>query len=119
MVDGILYCLNLNSSMHFRLRSRSPVTFKKRLYVTTDNNNFQSLTIFCHKELHLRFCIGLELNILTLSTKILKGIEGHPLLINTHIIKCNLGKIRKANPPRCPKIHSQYFAFNIKWSKWS
>ena len=51
--------------MHFRVRSRSPVTFKTKLYVTTVNNSFQPLPIFRHKELHLRCCIGLELSIVT------------------------------------------------------
>ena len=44
---------------------RSPVTFKMKLYVTTVNNSFQPLTIFSHKELHLRCHIGPELNIVT------------------------------------------------------
>ena len=44
MADGILYCLNLNLSMQFRIGSRSPVTFKKELYVTPVNNKF-SVTI--------------------------------------------------------------------------
>ena len=41
----------------------SSVTFNTKLYVTTISNNFQPLTLFCHKEHHLRCCIGLELNI--------------------------------------------------------
>ena len=45
MVDGILYCLNLIFSMYFRVRSRSPVTFKTKLYVTIVTNTFQPLTI--------------------------------------------------------------------------
>ena len=61
--DGILYCLNLILSIHFRVRSRSPVTFKIKPCVTTVNNSFQPLPIFCHKELHFRCNIGLELNI--------------------------------------------------------
>ena len=40
------------------------VTFKTKLYVKTANS-FQPLPIFCHKELHLRCHIGLELNIVT------------------------------------------------------
>ena len=44
---------------------KSPATFKMKLYVTTANNSFQPLTIFCHKELHLRCHIGPELNIVT------------------------------------------------------
>ena len=49
--------------MHFRVRSRNHVTFKTKLYVTTVNNSFQPLPNFCHKELHLRCCIGFGLNI--------------------------------------------------------
>ena len=61
MADEILYCLDLNLSMDFRVRSRSPVTCKMKLYVTTVNNSFQPLPIFCHKELHLRGHIRLDL----------------------------------------------------------
>ena len=58
-----IYCLsNINLSMCFRVRSRRLVTFKMSLYVTTVNNSFKLLPISCHKELHLRCCIGLELN---------------------------------------------------------
>ena len=48
------------------------------LCVTSVTNSFQSLPIFCHKELHLRFCIELESNIVTWSTKIPKWIWGTP-----------------------------------------
>ena len=54
MADGILYCLSLNLSMDFRVTSRSPVTCKTKLYVTTVSNSFHPLTIFCPKGLHLR-----------------------------------------------------------------
>ena len=94
---------NLNLSMPFRIGFRSPVTFKTKLYVTTANNNFQPLPIFCHKELHLRCCIGLELNIVTWYTKILKGIGDHSHQMPHPMIKCNLEKIWKTNPCRCPK----------------
>ena len=77
MADGILYCLNLNWSIHFRVGSRGLATFKTKFYVTSANNSFQSLPNFCHKEFHLWCCIGLELNIVTWSTNILKGIEGY------------------------------------------
>ena len=73
-----LFYLNLNLSMCFRVGSTSPVTFKTKLSITTVNNSFQLCPIFCHKELHLKCCIGLELNIVTWSKKILKGIGGHP-----------------------------------------
>ena len=88
MKDGILYCLILDLSMHFRAGSRSPVTFKMKLYVTTVNNSFQQLPIFNHNKLHNRCCIGLGLNIVTRTSKI--------------IIKV-----------LCQAI---FFAFNIKWT---
>ena len=47
--------------MDFRVGSSSPVTCKMKLYVTTVNNSFQPLPIFCHKELHLRVRIRLDL----------------------------------------------------------
>ena len=40
MVDGTLYCLNQNVSMHFRVGSKSPVTFKTKLCVATVNSIF-------------------------------------------------------------------------------
>ena len=57
--------------------SRRPVTFKMKLSVLTFNNSFQLLHVFCYKELHLRCCTGLELNIVTWFTTILKGIRGY------------------------------------------
>ena len=39
---------------------------------------FYLCNYFCLKKLHLRCCIGFELNILTWSTKVLKGIGGKP-----------------------------------------
>ena len=65
MQDGILYCLNLNLSMRFSVRSRSPVIFKTKLSVATLNSSFQLLLTSSHKELHLRCYIGLVLNIVT------------------------------------------------------
>ena len=61
MVDGVLYYLNLNSSIHSRVSSRSPLTFNTKLYAC--NNSQQHLSVinfFYHEELHLRCCIGLE-----------------------------------------------------------
>ena len=55
---------------------------------------FYFCNCFCLTKLHLRCCIGLELNILTWSTKVLKGIGGNPY---------DLEKIWKIHPPRCPK----------------
>ena len=42
-VDIILYCLNLNLSMDFRVGSKSPVTFKTKLCVIAVNSSFQFL----------------------------------------------------------------------------
>ena len=65
--------------MHFKVGSRSPVTVKMKLFVTTTvNDSFQPLLNFCHEELHLRGHIGLDFNIVTFSTKILKYTGGHP-----------------------------------------
>ena len=100
MADGILYCLNLNLSMYFRVGSRSPVTFKTNLYVTTVNNSFRLLA--SSLMLHRR-----ELNNMTWSTKILKSID------------FTLGKIWKTHPHRCPKntfsevFRIKYYAFTV------
>ena len=84
-----------NSATCFRVRSRSTVTFKAKLSVTIVNNNFQLLSVFCNKELHLRRWIGLVLNIVTF-IKLLKQ-EAPPM------IQCNLGKIWKTHSPRYPE----------------
>ena len=105
----------------FRVESRSPVTFKAKLSVTTFNKVSSYYLIFCNKELRPRCCIGLELNIVTWSTTILKDIGTPPM------IECNLGKIWKTHSPRCTKntfpeffrIKLSFFAFKIKWTKWS
>ena len=56
MADEILYYLNLNLLMHFKVGSRNPAaTFKTKPYATTVNNSF--------KELHHSYCIELEFNI--------------------------------------------------------
>ena len=93
-----IHCLNLNLSRCVRVRSRSPVTFTIKLYVTTAKC-FLPLPIFCHKELHLRYCIGLELNLVTWSKKILKGIGAPPM------IDCNFGEIEKLPLLDALKIH--------------
>ena len=63
--NGILYCLNLNLSVYFRVRS-------KLCHIKED--------VFCHKDLYLRRCIRFELKILIyLIHKISKrfcGVEG-------------------------------------------
>ena len=74
MANRILFCLDLNFSMYFRVWSKSPATFKTKIFIITVNNSFQPLPIFWHKELYLWCCIGLDLNTVTWSTKILKGI---------------------------------------------
>ena len=91
----------------FQSRSRSYVSLS-RSYVTTVNNSFQPLPIFCHKELHLRCCIGLELNIVTRSTKILKSVGDlfpfrHPWSTAT------LGKFEKLTLLDALKLHFQTF----------
>ena len=115
MLDGILYCLNLNWALPFWVRSRSPDTFKMMLCVTTLNNSSQGLPIFGHGKLHLRCSTGCELNIVTWSTKILKGIGGTPT------IECSLGKIEILTLLDVLKIHSQrFFALRfIELTKWS
>ena len=77
-MNGILYCFNL-IYLYFRVRYRSPVTFKMKLYVTKLTT--VPITFFCLKELYLRCCTGLKLNIVIWSTKILKVIGGHSLWV--------------------------------------
>ena len=109
MVDWTLYCFSLNLSMHFRVGFRSPVTSKTKLYVTTVNNSFQPLPVFCWKEHHLRYCIGFELNIVTQSTKILKGIRGH-----CPRSSATLGKYEKHTHQDALKLHYQrFFALSV------
>ena len=89
-----------------RTRRRSGVfivdcgTFFCFFFMTFEHVNGRWNTLlpnFCHKELHLRCWIGLELNIVT-STKILKGIWGK------HSPSHDLGKnVKNSHPPRCPK----------------
>ena len=77
------YSLNINLSMHFRVGSRSPVTFKSKLCVKAVNNSFQPLPIFCHKDVHVGCSILLKLDIVT-STKRYWGSS-------LPSIECNLG----------------------------
>ena len=108
MADRILYYVNVNLSMHFRVSCR--------ICLTKVNKSFQSLSIFCLKELHLIYWIGFELNILISSTKFLKVIGGSLY---------DLEKIWKIHPPRCPKntfpavVRIEIFVFNIKRTKQS
>ena len=63
--------------MCFRVGSRSPVTFKTKISVTTIDNIYL-LPIFCKKKLHLRCCMGLVLSAVTRPAKILRGIRRQP-----------------------------------------
>ena len=77
MMDGILYFLNLNLFLGFRVGSRSPI-FKSKLYVTTVNNNFLLLPIICHKEFHPRCFIRLKWNIVFMIIENSKRCPGTP-----------------------------------------
>ena len=112
---------HLNLLISLRVGSRSPITFKTKVSVTTVNYCFQLLPIFCHEELHLRCCIGLGLNIITWSMKLLKNMRGH-----LQWSSATLGKYEKLTLLDTLKIHFQmFFALDlvfciyIKWTKWS
>ena len=93
--------------MHFRVGSRSPVTFEAKLYVTKVNNSFLPLFIFCYKEHHVRCCIGLTLNIVTWSTN---RYQGHPSSWSS----ATLGKYEKLTFLDAFKIHFQkFFELNL------
>ena len=121
MSNGRHYCLNLNLSMYFSLGSGSPVTFKIKLYVTKVNKSLKT-SIFCHKELHLRGPIRPDLNILRCPTKFLKHIGGTPLRSYDRL---QPWENMNNSSLRCCKIQFErffaltFFAFNIKWTKWS
>ena len=95
---------NINLCMCFiRVGSRGPITFKMMLSVTIVNSSFQ-LPIFCHKDLHLRCCIGLVLNIVIWSMNLLKDMRGHlPWSSATS------GKYEKLTLLDTLKIHFQRF----------
>ena len=106
MADGVLYCLNLNSVMRSRVRSRRPLIFPAKLYLfNISQQQFSGINLFCHEELHLRCYIELELNIVTWSTKILKGIGVPP----TSWSSATLGKYEKLIHFNILKIHFQRF----------
>ena len=46
ILDGILYCPNLNLSMCFKVGSKSPDTFKEKFPVVIVNNSLQLFPIF-------------------------------------------------------------------------
>ena len=102
MTDKILYCLNLNVSMHFKVWSRSPVTFKTKLYVIGSSHYL----FFCHKELHLRYCIGLELNIVIWFTCNMNVLGSSPLNL---LLSVTLGKYGKLTLLDVLKMHFQRF----------
>ena len=97
MADGILCCLNLNLSMHFRIGSKGPVTFKTRLYGTTVKTVSSRYLFFVRKNSILYVAEGLNW-ILYYNRKSSKSYQGTLLTI-----QCNLEKIWKTHPPRCPK----------------
>ena len=102
MIDEILYCLNLNVSMHFRVWSRSSVTFKTKLYVIGSSHYL----FFYHKELHLRYCIGLELNIVIWFTCNMNVLGSSPLDL---LLSVTLGKCGKLTLLNVLKMHFQRF----------
>ena len=108
--NQILYCLNLNLSKDFK------VGFKMKLSVTTVNNSFQPLPIFCHKELCFRSCIRAWIECCKIIHKSSKRTLGQPP--SPHYW---------AQPSqRCPKnifpvgfCFKLSFRFNNKWTKWN
>ena len=107
MVDGVLYWLHLNLSMHFRVGSRTPIIIKMKLNVTTVNNCFQLLPFLPQRRALLRCCMWLELNIVTWSTETLKAIEG---------ISYDLEKTWKTHHPRCPRnIFPEAFCIKLSF----
>ena len=76
--------------MHFRVGSKSPVTFKTKLCVTTVNNTFQPLTIFVTESSTLDFAKA-WIEYWIMITKILKYQGG---------ISYDLEKIWKTHPPK-------------------
>ena len=89
--------------MCFRVGSRNPVTFKTKLCKSIQQL-FPAISCLCHKELHLRCCIGLKLNIVTWSMEILKGIGRHP-----HDRMQPWGKYEKLILLHALKIHLERF----------
>ena len=77
-----------------------------KLYVTTVNNSFQPLHIFCHKELHFRCSIGVELNIIKWYREVLEGFEGLPPWLSA-----TLGKYEKLTLLDALKTHMS----NVKY----
>ena len=95
---------------------RSPVTFKTKLFVTTANH-FQPLPIFVIESSILGPGIGLELNVVTWSTRIMIGFEDH--LLPSHYWKQTWEKNEKLTllDELVDVFNIKFFAFNIKLAK--
>ena len=102
-LHGILFSFKQNLSMCIRVETTSTAIFKMKLYQTV-SNSLQPLPIFCHKELHLRCCIGPELNIVRWSIKFLKGISWQPPWSSA-----TFGKYEKLSAVNALKLHLQRF----------
>ena len=100
------------------IRRKKKVQKSKTMIITVCDLFFLYFSNYsCLTKLHLRCCIGLELNILTWSAKVLKGIGVTPMIWRKY------GKFIHRDPL---KIHFhpsfspiKFFAFNIKWTKQS
>ena len=68
--DRTFCCLNLNSSVCFRVGSRSPVTFQTKLCYILQSTAVSSYYLFFATKLHLRCCTGLELSMIVTRVKI-------------------------------------------------
>ena len=86
-----------------------------KLYVTTVSDSFHPLPIFGHKKLHLRICIWFELNIVTWSTKILKGIWGGAPCDQEQSWENMKNSLLDALEIHCQMIFAFHF---VEWTKW-
>ena len=110
-MEYILYCLKILihpsiSEWDIGAQSHLRQSFMEQQSV---NNSYQPLTVFCHKEFHIRCFIGIELNIIA-STKILKGIVGHP-----SSSAATLGKYKQLTLLDARKMHFQRFFAASFW----
>ena len=67
--------LLLSRFIRFRVRLGALSHLEKALY-NNSQRQFPVITIFWDKELHLRCCIGLGINVVTQPAKILESMEG-------------------------------------------
>ena len=74
--------------MHFKVRSRHSATFK-----INSMQHFLSITYFFVNKLHLRCCIGFELNIVTWYTKILIHFQRYFALSFLHLMSNGLNRV--------------------------